>query len=490
MTPATRTLCNNARRLLRPRPPTRRLFATTLSSPLAALATRLGREHPRIPVNGGGIRVLQTPNDFYAALLAMIRRARSHVFLSSLYLGSGTEELLASLRGALESNRGLTVRIHLDLLRSTRPGDTASIRALASLSQEFPDRMHVYLFRSPKLKGTLANLVPRRFDEGWGTWHAKMYGADDEVLLSGANLSSSYFTNRQDRYIHFAGAAALVRYCGAFLRVFQQFSFLVRPSPGPDGYEIAWGNVSHNPQHIESALQRALLELQASQHSASAATDQVTDTLVVPAVQCGYLGIRHEEDSMAALFDHVAASQSDVDLTSGYFGLYRPYQDLIVNSPSNCRIVAASPLANGFYGSAGVSGHIPAGYTLLEQRFWSRVRSAGRAWSGDSGVQLSEWERPGWTYHAKGMWLSPARTGLPNVSLFGSTNLSSRSAHLDSELSFALLTENDELRHRLRDELASIRSHSRVVDESTWSTPSRRVGLTTKLLVALVQDML
>ncbi|EJD53106.1 hypothetical protein AURDEDRAFT_180682 [Auricularia subglabra TFB-10046 SS5] len=482
MTLATRTLCN-ARRL-RLLPGTRRLFATTLSPPLAALATRLGRAHPCIPLNAGGIRVLQAPNDFYAALLAMIRRARSHVFLSSLYMGSGTEELLASLRAALESNRALTVRIHLDLLRSTRPGDTGSIRALASLSQEFPDRMHVYLFRSPKLKGTLAKLVPRRFDEGWGTWHAKMYGADDEVMLSGANLSSSYFTNRQDRYIHLTGAAALVRYCGAFLRVFEQFSFILRPSPGPDGYEIAWGNASHNPQHIESALRRALLGLQASQHSAFAATDQVTDTLVVPAVQCGYLGIRHEEDSMAALFDHVAASQSDVDLTSGYFGLYRPYQDLIVNSPSNCRI------ANGFYGSAGVSGHIPAGYTLLEQRFWSRVRSSGRAWSGDSGVQLSEWERPGWTYHAKGMWLSPSSTGLPNVSLFGSTNLSSRSAHLDSELSFALLTENDELRHRLRDELSSIRSHSLVVDESTWKALSRRVGLTTKLLVALVQDML
>lgn len=68
--------------------------------------------------------------------------------------------------------------------------------------------------------------------------------------------------------------------------------------------------------------------------------------------------------------------------------------------------------ANGFYGSKGVSGRIPEGYTLLEQRFMKAVRSASREWPHEAesdwaalrgpGVQLSEWEREGWTYHAKG----------------------------------------------------------------------------------------
>jgi CDP-diacylglycerol--glycerol-3-phosphate 3-phosphatidyltransferase len=28
-------------------------------------------------------------------------------------------------------------------------------------------------------------LVPRRFDEGFGTWHSKVYAGDEEVIISG-----------------------------------------------------------------------------------------------------------------------------------------------------------------------------------------------------------------------------------------------------------------------------------------------------------------
>jgi CDP-diacylglycerol---glycerol-3-phosphate 3-phosphatidyltransferase len=64
--------------------------------------------------------------------------------------------------------------------------------------------------------------------------------------------------------------------------------------------------------------------------------------------------------------------------------------------------------ANGFYGSKGISGLIPEGYTLLEKRFWRKVLRANRAWSADwpagpgPGIELNEWEKNGWTYHAKG----------------------------------------------------------------------------------------
>lgn len=59
--------------------------------------------------------------------------------------------------------------------------------------------------------------------------------------------------------------------------------------------------------------------------------------------------------------------------------------------------------ANGFYGSRGISGRIPEGYTLLEQRFMRAVRKAGRLPSSElAGITLEEWEKEGWTYHAKG----------------------------------------------------------------------------------------
>jgi CDP-diacylglycerol---glycerol-3-phosphate 3-phosphatidyltransferase len=76
--------------------------------------------------------------------------------------------------------------------------------------------------------------------------------------------------------------------------------------------------------------------------------------------------------------------------------------------------------ANGFYGSKGISGLIPDGYTLRESEFEAEVRSHGRSWvdeelpheekvfytsprrMGGRGIEITEWEREGWTYHAKG----------------------------------------------------------------------------------------
>lgn len=69
--------------------------------------------------------------------------------------------------------------------------------------------------------------------------------------------------------------------------------------------------------------------------------------------------------------------------------------------------------ANGFYGSKGISGYIPEGYTLLERKFMRAVQKAGRAYDKTDktkpGVDLREWEKYRWTYHAKGICSSPLR---------------------------------------------------------------------------------
>lgn len=75
--------------------------------------------------------------------------------------------------------------MQLDLNRSTRPGAESTASLLMPLLEEYPDRVQISLFRSPKLKGLMAKLVPPRYNEGWGTWHPKIYGVDDEVIISG-----------------------------------------------------------------------------------------------------------------------------------------------------------------------------------------------------------------------------------------------------------------------------------------------------------------
>lgn len=46
------------------------------------------------------------------------------------------------------------------------------------------------MFHTPNLTGLRKRLIPKRINEGWGLQHMKLYGIDDEVIISGsASLS-------------------------------------------------------------------------------------------------------------------------------------------------------------------------------------------------------------------------------------------------------------------------------------------------------------
>jgi CDP-diacylglycerol--glycerol-3-phosphate 3-phosphatidyltransferase len=168
------------------------------------------------------------------------------------------------------------------------------------------------------------------------------------------------------------------------------------------------------------------------------------DTWIWPMIQGGVLGIQEEEQALdkvlkAARDMEIAKAEGwaqngvMVDLTSGYFGLYRKYKDAIIESQAPYKVIAASPevsteygrpltrtdwflplQANGFYKSKGVSHLIPEGYTLLESRFHRDVLRKGRDWNEatQTGIELTEWNRSGWTYHAKGTFsVIEAHTG-------------------------------------------------------------------------------
>jgi len=212
-----------------------------------------------------------------------------------------------------------------------------------------------------------------------------------------------------------------------------------------EDYTLQWLDPDTHPHHIHKEVQRALVSFHRSYLSTLTAEsapggpdsnhhllsqDSEPHITLFPIIQAGQFGIREEENVLELLFRNLDSygKQSSrrplLDLTTGYFGLYGPYRDLILKSSNvDTRIVCSAPKvrgsyafdalnskvyqANGFFGSKGISGRIPEGYTYLEQQFVKAVNGAGREWiadpSGDGrGVQLSEWEKDEWTYHAKG----------------------------------------------------------------------------------------
>ena len=78
------------------------------------------------------------------------------------------------------------------------------------------------------------------------------------------------------------------------------------------------------------------------------------DTWIWPMIQGGVLGIQEEEqglDKVLRAAGDMATSKAEgntphgvmVDLTSGYFGLYKKYKEALLQSQAPYRVVAASP---------------------------------------------------------------------------------------------------------------------------------------------------
>lgn len=93
---------------------------------------------------------------------------------------------------ALERNSSLHVSILIDALRGTRetPNECAA-SLLIPVVERFGDRVDVRMYHTPNFGGIKKRLVPPRFNEGWGLQHIKLYGMDDELILSGCRTLTS-----------------------------------------------------------------------------------------------------------------------------------------------------------------------------------------------------------------------------------------------------------------------------------------------------------
>lgn len=84
-----------------------------------------------------------------------------------------------------------------------------------------------------------------------------------------------------------------------------------------------------------------------------------------------------------------------------------------------------------------------------------------------------------------GIWWRPTPSAHPLLTLFGSTNLNSRSANLDTELSFMLVTNSPALRARLAEEVDGLRAHARA-----WRGDQRKVRPASWILASALSSRL
>ncbi|XP_055264425.1 CDP-diacylglycerol--glycerol-3-phosphate 3-phosphatidyltransferase, mitochondrial isoform X3 [Moschus berezovskii] len=482
---------------------------------------------PEFGVSSSHVRVLSSPAEFFELMKGQIKVAKRRVVMASLYLGIGPleQELVDCLESTLEKSlqakfpSELRVSILLDFTRGSR-GRKNSRTMLLPLLQRFPEQVRVSLFHTPNLRGLLRLLIPERFNETIGLQHIKVYLFDNNVILSGANLSDSYFTNRQDRYVFLQDCPEIADFFTELVDAVGDVSLQLQ---GDDTVQVVEGMVhpykglarrgreegprsekSDRAAYCKAANKRVMDVINSArtrqqmlhaqtfhsdslltQEDAAAAGDRrpAPDTWIYPLIQMKPFEIQIDEIVTETLLTE-AERGAKVYLTTGYFNLTQAYMDLVLGTRAEYQILLASPEVNGFFGAKGVAGAIPAAYVHIERQFYSEVCSLGQ----QERVQLQEYWRRDWTFHAKGLWLYLAGSSLPCLTLIGSPNFGYRSVHRDLEAQIAIVTESRALQQQFHQEQEQLYRRAGVVSSATFEQPSRQVKLWVKMVTPLIKN--
>lgn len=520
ITPSSRRIIYSSKKIF-PYRPKRRRFSSSMpvvstSAPvngpvLAGIMSELDRIAPRIDIRADQVQLLDCPSQFYNTLRKKILGAKRRIYLSTLYIGRSEYEFISTVREALLHNGPeLKVSILVDALRGTRESPEPSCASLlATLVAEFPERVEVRMYHTPKLTGIRKRLIPKRINEGWGLQHIKLYGFDDEVILSGANLSNDYFTNRQDRY-HVFSSKRVADYFARIHSAISSVSFLLLPdNSSPAFYSLTWPDLNpapsplSNPHAYITATTALLLPLTAPASSPTPPSSSATSI---------YPLLTHPQTintELPAIRAVLSSTLHSYTFTAGYFNPHPLITSSLLSasrSPHHTpgTILTASPVANGFYNSPGISGLLPAAYTHLSLIFLRAAKGAN--------IQLREWQRGivgeegGWTYHAKGLWVtlqsnpsSPEReqsrpeerprNSLPNITSIGSSNYTTRSYGLDLEVSALVITRDEALMAKWERERVALLERSRAVTEEEFAGETRRANWRVRVAMWIVRTV-
>lgn len=482
---------------------------------------------PRFELKNGQIDILNDPKVFYATLKEKISKAKSRVFLSSLYIGKSQNDLMDSLSQALKREPNLKVDILVDCIRSTRDLPKHSSATLLSelVRQYGKDRVNVRLYHTPNLHGWQAKLVPKRFNEIYGLQHMKIYGIDDEVILSGANLSQDYFVNRQDRYWVFKDKY-LANYYHRVQSTIGKLSYKLISSNNKLGFYLDWptSNFASQPhmnvdQFIKDATRHLVPVLKSK--VADETSDEVynTDdikTVVYPVSSFTPL-LKPDQSTELLAINRILAlldeKRAHFTLTAGYFNVFPTIWNRLTHARCSGDVIIASPESNSFYQSKGISRYLPNAYVYISQLFLkdilvnegqiphrtpfmkfmdfnskiyknistslyaptvtkdnsksSIITEPVPVIDKPNRIKLLEWRRGtvntlnGWSYHAKGIWITLPNDQTPSITVVGSSQYTQRAYGLDLESNAVVITLDEELKLKMNEEIENLKSNTR-----------------------------
>lgn len=280
----------------------------------------------------------------------------------------------------------------------------------------------------------MKKLLPGKFSETIGVQHTKICVFDNDVCISGANLSNDYFSQRQDRYILIKDVPKLANYFEELVESISSFSFDLNQGPDENKGEPRFmpygfsndkhpykGNYkkfienAHNRIHLFLSEQKKINSLKFDKEgeafikageikteSMLNSLDSESDTWIFPSVQMGLLRIHQDELLTLKFLENTGADTgSRIVFGTGYFNLTDEYMNTIMHkSKAKFDIICAHPEANSFFNAPFPLNGVPFAYSFIANHFMNLCKQIGAS----NRIEMFEYQRSGWTFHGKGRY--------------------------------------------------------------------------------------
>ena len=302
----------------------------------------------------------------------------------------------------------------------------------------------------------LQQLLPNPLNEVAGVFHLKAYIVDDTLILSGANLSREYFVDRHDRYLHLVeGGGGLVdAYADIVQALCDHADVYHHDSTSTEDKRTVVNRRKTSREDLQTALTEIMTTTTSNEDSnagyfcSSTGNDPIV-AVAVPTFQAPkyffhtattfpfdtqiIFSLLETAASEAAVSANQNKQKSDstaklnVRLSSAYLNptnsMLQVLTQIMATTTVTLEFLTAGRISHGFAPKkkkAGDKGKdwIPTVFEEVAQRAHQRLvmskeSSVGQQQSNgkkdsevdEAVVKLRYYNRPGWTFHAKGLWL-------------------------------------------------------------------------------------
>ena len=389
------------------------------------------------------------------------------------------DELLQALRNAASNNKLEKMQILLDANRALRKVSPTTKRNRQSHGAEAEgtiqtnsadailSRINPFIRRCPTEHGKqesninsglflfpvhgkpLRTILPSPLNEVAGVFHIKAFIVDDVLILSGANLSEEYFCNRVDRYMVFTnGGGGLVDFYANLCDVL--CSYAIRyDSPQENSRRrrdlvtslISSRDEKERKEKLELSLMRLFDGNYQSQELEDSDSEVDVVAYAIPTFQlptsfldrpiCIPSDTEVTQNLLLTTLDSSGEISASVRLSSAYLNLTQKLLSVLTqfgrktNVGGAPYILTAGPISHGFAPKKGgeprrrrvrvveyVKSTIPKAFLTLVNETAQSIISAGG--------KVLLYERAGWTFHAKGIWVTANDACSMNGSSLGS----------------------------------------------------------------------